>query len=59
MTTLRRTVFIGLGGTGMKSILKAKAIMLDNYGSEDGQLPPMFTFLGIDTDSNEYEKTMD
>ena len=58
MTTLRRTVFIGLGGTGMKSILKAKATMLDNYGI-DGQLPPMFTFLGIDTDSNEYEKTTD
>lgn len=55
-TNLRRSVFIGLGGTGMKSILKTKAILLDNYG-KDGELPPMFTFLGIDTDKREYGKT--
>ena len=53
---LRRSIFIGLGGTGMKSILKTKAILLDNYG-KDGELPPMFTFLGIDTDFKEYGKS--
>ncbi len=53
---LRRSIFIGLGGTGIKSILKTKAILLDNYGKE-GELPPMFTFLGIDTDFTEYEKS--
>lgn len=53
-TKIRRSLFIGLGGTGMKSILKTKSIMLDNYG-QDGELPPMIAFLGIDTDANEYE----
>ena len=53
-TKLRRSLFIGLGGTGMKSILKTKSVLLDNYG-QDGELPPLFAFLGIDTDSNEYD----
>lgn len=53
-TKLRRSLFIGLGGTGMKTILKTKSVLLDNYG-QDGELPPLFAFLGIDTDSNEYE----
>lgn len=53
-TKLRRSIFIGLGGTGMKTILKTKSVLLDNYG-QDGELPPLFAFIGIDTDSNEYE----
>ena len=53
-TKLRRSLFIGLGGTGMKTILKTKAVLLDNYG-QDGELPPLFAFVGIDTDSNEYD----
>lgn len=55
-TKLRRSLFIGLGGTGMKTILKTKSVLLDNYG-QDGELPPFFAFLGIDTDCNEYENT--
>lgn len=53
-TKLRRSLFIGLGGTGMKTILKTKSVLLDNYGQE-GELPPLFAFLGVDTDSNEYD----
>ena len=53
-TKLRRSLFIGLGGTGMKTILKTKSVLLDNYG-QDGELPPLFAFVGIDTDSNEYD----
>lgn len=53
-TKLRRSLFIGLGGTGMKTILKTKSVLLDNYG-QDGELPPLFAFLGIDTDTNEYD----
>ncbi|MFW5804441.1 MAG: tubulin-like doman-containing protein, partial [bacterium] len=46
-TILSRTVFIGLGGTGAKSIVKTKSLMLDNFG----EIPPMIKFLAIDTDS--------
>lgn len=56
MTKLRRSLFIGLGGTGMKTILKTKKVLLDNFGI-DGDLPPMLAFLGIDTDNNEYTNT--
>lgn len=54
-TQLRRSLFIGLGGTGMKTILKTKSVLLDNYG-QNGELPPMLAFLGIDTDNFEYDK---
>lgn len=46
MAKLRRTLLIGLGGTGIKSILNAKKMFYENYG----QIPPMIGFIGIDTD---------
>lgn len=46
MAKLRRTLLIGLGGTGVKSILNAKKMFYDNYG----EIPPMIGFIGIDTD---------
>lgn len=46
MAKLRRTLLIGLGGTGVKAILNAKKMFYDNYG----QIPPMIGFIGIDTD---------
>jgi hypothetical protein len=46
---LSRTVFIGLGGTGADAIVRAKSLMLDNFG----EIPPMIKFLAIDTDSKE------
>ncbi len=46
MAKLRRTVLIGLGGTGVETILNAKKMFHDNYG----EVPPMIGFIGIDTD---------
>lgn len=37
---------MGLGGTGIKSILNAKKMFYENYG----QIPPMIGFIGMDTD---------
>ena len=56
ITKLRRSLFIGLGGTGIKTILKTKGVMMDNYG-QNGELPPILGFLGIDTDRAEYDLT--
>ena len=42
---LKRSLFIGLGGTGMKSILKTKSM----YEELFGEVPPVIGFLGIDT----------
>ena len=46
MATLKRSLFIGLGGTGAKALLNTKKRFLDTYG----EIPPMFSFLSIDRD---------
>ena len=46
MAKLRRTLLIGLGGTGITAILNAKKMLYENYG----EIPPMIGFIGIDTD---------
>lgn len=51
-TKIRRCLYIGLGGTGMKSLLYTKKMFIDTYG----EVPPMIGFLGIDTDGGEYKK---
>ena len=51
-TILKRTIYIGLGGTGIKALRKTKKMYIDNYG----EVPPMIQFMGIDTDQGEYEK---
>lgn len=43
---LTKTLFVGLGGTGIKSILRTKQCFMDAYG----EIPPMIAFLAIDTD---------
>ncbi|MBR0338655.1 MAG: hypothetical protein IIX40_00510, partial [Alistipes sp.] len=53
-TKIRRSLFIGLGGTGMKALLHTKKMFIDTYG----EVPPMIGFLGIDTDSQEYAHTL-
>lgn len=53
-TKIRRCLYIGLGGTGMKSILRTKKMFVETYG----EVPPMIGFLGIDTDGHEYNKTL-
>jgi hypothetical protein len=52
---LRRTLYIGLGGTGMNAILHTKKMFMETYG----EIPPMIGFLGIDTDGNAYGETLD
>ena len=50
-TKVKRCLYIGLGGTGMKSILYTKKMFIDTYG----EVPPMIGFIGIDTDDGEYK----
>ncbi len=54
-TKIRRSLFIGLGGTGMKALLHTKKMFVETYG----EVPPMIGFLGIDTDGGEYNKAFD
>jgi hypothetical protein len=51
-TKLKRSLFIGIGGTGMKSILKTKQLYQDEYG----KVPEVIGFLGVDTSNQEFEK---
>lgn len=51
---ISRTLFIGLGGTGVKSILRAKQCFVDAYG----EVPPMVAFLAIDTDKAIRDKSV-
>jgi len=53
-TKIRRSLFIGLGGTGMNALLHTKKMFVDTYG----EVPPMIGFLGIDTDGGEYKKIL-
>ncbi|MBQ5888011.1 MAG: hypothetical protein IIW77_01890 [Bacteroidaceae bacterium] len=54
-TKLRRSLYIGLGGTGMKALLHTKKMFVDTYG----EVPPMIGFMGIDTDGGEYNKKLE
>lgn len=53
---LRRTLFIGLGGTGIDTLLHIKRRLVDTYGAT---IPPMIGFIGVDTDntSGGFQKT--
>ena len=53
-TKVKRCLYIGLGGTGMNSLLHTKKKFIDTYG----EVPPMIGFLGIDTDGNAYKQTL-
>jgi hypothetical protein len=54
MATLKRSLFIGLGGTGALALLNTKKRFLDTYG----EIPPMISFLCIDTDINTQSKSL-
>ena len=54
-TGLRRCLYVGLGGTGMHSLLHTKKMFIETYG----EVPPMIAFLGFDTDGGVYNKTID
>lgn len=51
---IKRSLFIGLGGTGMNAILHTKKMFIESYG----EVPPMIGFLGIDTDGGQYKKSL-
>ena len=44
---LRRTLFIGLGGTGIDTLLHIKRRLVETYGAT---IPSMIGFIGVDTD---------
>lgn len=54
-TKIKRSLFIGLGGTGMSTLLNAKKMFIETYG----ELPPMIGLLGIDTDGGFFKKEVD
>jgi len=45
MPTISKTLYVGLGGTGVKAILRTKQCFMDAYG----EIPQMIGFLAIDT----------
>lgn len=51
---ITRTLFVGLGGTGVKAILRAKQCFMDAYG----EIPPMVAFLAVDTDKAIKDKSL-
>ena len=51
---LSRTLFIGLGGTGMNALLHTKKLFMETYN----EVPKMIGFLGLDTDGFVYKKTI-
>ena len=54
-TKIRRSLFTGLGGTGMRTLLHLKKLFIETYG----EVPGMIGFLGIDTDKGEYSKELE
>ena len=53
-TKIKRSLYVGLGGTGMNALLHTKKMFIDTYG----EVPPMIGFLGIDTDGGAYKKAI-
>ena len=50
-TKIKRCLYVGLGGTGMKALLHTKKMFVETYG----EVPPMIGFLAVDTDGDEYK----
>ena len=49
-TKIRRSLFIGLGGTCLRTLVHLKKLFIETYG----EVPGMIGFLGVDTDKGEY-----
>lgn len=49
---LKKTIYIGLGGTGVSALLKIKKCFMESYN----EIPPMIGFLAIDTDGGANSK---
>lgn len=56
---IRRTLFIGLGGTGIKTLLRVKKRFYEVYGHyrEDHKPPDFVKFLAVDTDGGDMKKS--
>jgi hypothetical protein len=54
MSKRRPTIYIGLGGTGIKAIAHAKKLYEEEFGV--GNIPKEIAFLAIDFDAKEVEK---
>lgn len=50
MQTIRKSLYIGLGGTGVKAVAETKKMFEDSFGV--GNIPPHVTFLALDFDRN-------
>ncbi len=50
--SLKRTLYVGIGGTGVDALLKIKRCFINSYG----EIPPMIAFFAIDTDSSALRK---
>ena len=50
--SLKRTLYVGIGGTGVEALLKIKKCFIDSYG----EIPPMIAFLAIDTNGSATRK---
>ncbi len=50
---IRPTLFIGLGGTGLKVLARLRGRMYERFGNPDRF--PIYGFLGIDSNSNDLE----
>lgn len=48
MQTIRKSIYIGLGGTGVKAIAQTKRMFEETFGM--GNIPPQVTFLALDYD---------
>lgn len=53
-TKLKKTLYVGLGGTGVQALLKIKKCFVDSYD----EIPPMIGFLAIDTDGAASNKSV-
>ena len=51
-TKISKRLYIGLGGTGVKTLIRTKKMFEETYG----EIPPSIRFLGIDTDMQEFTK---
>ena len=56
---IRRTLFIGLGGTGVKTLLRVKKRFYEVYGHyrEDHKAPDFVKFLAVDTDGGDMKNS--
>lgn len=53
-TKIKRCLYVGLGGTGMTTLLHTKKMFIETYG----EVPPMIAFLGVDTDGGAYKREL-